>query len=63
VERIDVNTGYEYLNWWKADENTVIGAPYSKEKSNSGQLKLADFEIIEVNLKDKSGRILYRING
>lgn len=62
IENIELNTGYTYLFWWKADENTVIGAPYSKTADNSGELKLTDFEIIEVNLKDKSGRILYKIN-
>jgi len=62
VESIDIKTEYTYLYWWKADENTVIGAPYSKDKGNFSELKLTDFEIIEVNLKDKSGKILYKIN-
>ncbi|MEN6312637.1 MAG: hypothetical protein ABFD25_00155 [Clostridiaceae bacterium] len=62
IENIELNTGYTYLFWWKTDENTVIGVPYSKTAGNSGELKLTDFEIIEVNLKDKSGRILYKIN-
>ncbi|HWQ73026.1 MAG TPA: hypothetical protein VN370_12000, partial [Desulfitobacteriaceae bacterium] len=61
VEDIDIETGYTYLYWWKADENTVIGAPYSKGAGKSSELKLTDFEIIEVNLKDMSGKILYKI--
>jgi len=61
VERINIDTGYTYLYWWKVNENTVIGAPYSKDAGNASDLKLTDFEIIEVNLKDMSGKVLYKI--
>ena len=61
VERIKIDTGYIYLYWWKVNENTVIGAPYKKDAGNAGGLKLTDFEIIEVNLQDISGKVLYKI--
>jgi hypothetical protein len=62
VENINFNTGYYPYNWWKIDDNTVIGSPYKKEAANSAELKLSDFEIIEVNLNNKEIRTLYKIN-
>jgi hypothetical protein len=61
VENIDFDTGYSYLYWWKLNYNTVIGAPYRKEVNSAIELKLSNFEIIEVNLKDSTVKLLYKI--
>jgi hypothetical protein len=61
-EEINIETGYYYNFWWEKDENTVIGAPYKKGVASSVELKLSDFEIIEVDKKDKTVKILYKID-
>ena len=61
IERIKIDTGYTYLYWWKVNGNSVIGAPYRKDADNASDLKLTDFEIIEVNLQDISGKVLYKL--
>lgn len=61
LENVDFDTGYNYMYWWKADENTVIGAPYSNSADSAAGLKLGDFEIIKVDLKDKSAKVLFRM--
>lgn len=63
IENIDLDTGYTYYSWWRKDDNTVIGAPYRKGTNSMTELKLGDIEIIEVNLKDKSGKVLYKFTG
>jgi hypothetical protein len=61
-EEINIETGYYYNYWWEKDENTVIGVPYKKSVASSVELKLSDFEIIEVDKKDKIVKILYKID-
>lgn len=63
VEEIDFDTGYAYLFWWQKDENTVIGAPYRKDADSFGELHLSDFEIIEVNIKNKAVKRIYMLQG
>ena len=62
VEKVNIETGYIYNFWWEKDENTMIGAPYKKGVTSSAELKLSDFEIIEVNRTDKTVKILYKID-
>jgi hypothetical protein len=61
-EEINIETGYYYNFWWEKDENTVIGVPYKKGVASSVELKLSDFEIIEVDKQDKTVKILYKID-
>jgi predicted small secreted protein len=61
-EEINIETGYIYSFWWEKDENTVIGVPYKNGVTSSAELKLSDFEIIEVDKKDKTVKILYKID-
>ena len=58
----DSDIGYYYPYWWKENENKVIGVPYRKIDIPFGEIKLIDFEIIEVNMKDKSVKVLYKID-
>jgi len=60
-ETLPIDTGYSYYFWWKRDNNTFIAAPYKKGANSSGDLNLSDFEIIEVKLKEKECRILFKI--
>jgi hypothetical protein len=60
-ENLPIDTGYAYYYWWKKDENTFIAAPYKKGTNSSSDLNLCDFEIIDVKLKEKECRILFKI--
>ena len=47
-----------YLDsWWFKDDNTLIGAPYI---SGIQDMKLTDFQVVEINIKDKTGKIVFR---
>jgi hypothetical protein len=61
VEKVSFETGYYYNFWWEKGENKVIGAPYKNGVTSSAELKLTDFEIIEVDSTDKTVKILYKI--
>jgi len=60
IKALDIDTQYTYLNWLEKDENTVIGVPYSNE-AVFGELKLTDFEIIELDLGKGTEKVLYKI--
>lgn len=62
VEDSNVYGGYQCYDWWQKDKDTLIGSPYKKEAKGSADLNLSEFEIIEVNLKNKEAKILYKIN-
>jgi WD40 repeat protein len=64
------NTGYTFKldtersadRWWFKDDNTLVGVPF-KDTSNmpgSMDLRLLDFEIVEININDKTGKIVFR---
>ncbi len=61
VEDIGFETGYINSFWWKLDDNRVIGVPYKAGVDSALELTLGDFEIVEVNIKNRTGKILFKI--
>lgn len=62
IEDLQNVTDYEYFNWYKIDEENVIGSPYKKGAASLADLKLSDFRIVKINLKTKNEEILFKIN-
>ncbi|MFA6941343.1 MAG: M56 family metallopeptidase [Clostridiaceae bacterium] len=62
IENLQNITDYDYLNWYKIDEENVIGSPYKKGVTNLADLKLSDFRIVKINLKTKKEEVLFKIN-
>lgn len=56
------DTDYEYINWYKIDNDNIIGAPFKTGASSSSDLKLSDFRIVKINLKTKNEEVLFKIN-
>lgn len=53
----NINTGKIVDKWWFKDENTLIGVPY---RTDIQGVKLSDFEIVEINIVDRTGKIVFR---
>jgi hypothetical protein len=55
VTKLDAGNYSE--SWWFKDDNTLVGVPYRTDMENS---KLSDFEVVEININDKTGKIVFR---
>lgn len=64
------NTGYTFKldtersadRWWFKDESTLVGVPFKDTSNMTGKmdLRLLDFEIVEININEKTGKIVFR---